>query len=131
MTQIYWNHERPEPFQLSVAFGAGVACVIDTTLGAENVPKMKLPAAGQAIDGVAIRGSATVGAIADFATELNKYTGGKAAATFGVGVELAVTAAGTFQTATTGQNVVAKSVQAATTVGQLVTMRRVAPYLKA
>lgn len=130
MTQIYWNHERPEPFQLSVAFGAGVAGVIDTTLGAENVPKMKLPAAGQAIDGVAIRGGA-VGAVADFATEMQKYTGGKAAATFGVGIELAVTSAGTFQTATTGQNVVAKSVQAATTVGQLVTMRRVAPYLKA
>lgn len=130
MPQIYWNIERPEPFQLSVDFAAGVAGVIDTTLGTDDVPKMKLPAAGAAIDGFAIRGG-TAGNVADFATEMQKFAVAKAGATFGLGIELAVAADGEVLTATTGQNVVAKSVQAATTVGQLVTVRRVAPYLKA
>lgn len=130
MGQIYWNTERPEPFQLAVAFDTGVAGVVGTTLGDEEVPQMVLPAAGAPIDAICLRGG-DAGTVADFATEMQKYVPVKAAATFGVGIELAVNASGTFLTATTGQNVVAKSVQAATAIGQLVTVRRVAPFLKA
>lgn len=128
MAQIYWNFERPVARYAAVAFDAGVAGVIDTTVGQTDVPTMKLPAAaGIPIDGIA-QHDVAADAIGDFITETFKYMPAKAAATFGVGVQLAVTTSGTFQTATVGQQVVAKSVQAATSVGQLVTVERVAPY---
>lgn len=126
MGAIYWNTERPEPFVLDVDFAAGVAGVLDTTLDGE-VPRMVLPAAGGDIDAVC-RNGGVADELADFNTELEKYTPVKAAAAFGVGVELAVNASGLFLTATTGQRVVAKSVQAATVVGQVVTARRIASY---
>lgn len=127
MPQLYWNYERPVARYAAVAFEAGIAGVINSEIGETDVPTMALPAAGVAIDAVALHDIAA-DALGDWATELNKYTPAKAAATFAVGAQLAVTAAGKFQTATAGQLVVAKAVQAATAVDQIVTVERVAPY---
>lgn len=132
-SKIYWNYERPTRAVASVALLAGVGLVLDTSLGGTNacVPKYKLPAAGGRIDGVSVDDQATVGGFFDLVNEKEKFVPIKAAATFGVGVELAVTAAGKFQTATTGQLVVAISQTPATAVDQVVTGMIIAPYAKA
>lgn len=132
-SKIYWNYERPTRAVASVALLAGVGLVLDTSLGDTNgcVPKYKLPAAGGRIDGVSVDDQATVGGFFDLVNEKEKFVPIKAAATFGVGVELAVTAAGKFQTATTGQLVVAISQTPATAVDQVVTGMIIAPYAKA
>lgn len=132
-SKIYWNYERPTRAVASVAMLAGVGLVLDTSLGDTNgcVPKYKLPAAGGRIDGVSVDDQATVGGFFDLVNEKEKFVPIKAAATFGVGVELAVTAAGKFQTATTGQLVVAISQTPATAVDQVVTGMIIAPYAKA
>lgn len=131
--KIYWNYERPTRAVASVAIAAGNGLVLDTSLGDNNtcVPKYKLPAAGGRIDGVSVDDMATVGGFFDLVNEKEKFVPIKAAATFGVGVELAVTAAGKFQTATTGQLVVAISQTPATAVDQVVTALIRAPYAKA
>lgn len=132
-SKIYWNYERPTRAVASVALLAGVGLVLDTSLGDTNacVPKYKLPAAGGRIDGVSVDDQATVGGFFDLVNEKEKFVPIKAAATFGVGVELAVTAAGKFQTATTGQLVVAISQTPATAADQVVTGMIIAPYAKA
>lgn len=131
--KIYWNYERPTRAAASVAIAAGNGLVLDTSLGGTNtcVPKYKLPAAGGRIDGVSVDDMTTVGGFFDLVNEKEKFVPIKAAATFAVGVELAVTAAGKFQTATTGQLVVAISQTPATAVDQVVTGMIVAPYAKA
>lgn len=131
-SKIYWNYERPTRAVASVAIAAGVGLVLDTSLGDTNacVPKYKLPAAGGRIDGVALDDVAA-NQFFDLVNEKEKFVPVKAAATFGVGVELAVTAAGKFQTATTGQLVVAISQNQATAADQVVTALVRAPYAKA
>lgn len=132
-SKIYWNYERPTRAVASVALLAGLGLVLDTSLGDTNacVPKYKLPAAGGRIDGISVDDQATVGGFFDLVNEKEKFVPIKAAATFGVGVELAVTAAGKFQTATTGQLVVAISQTQATAADQVVTGMIIAPYAKA
>jgi hypothetical protein len=132
-SKIYWNYERPTRAVASVALLAGLGLVLDTSLGDTNgcVPKYKLPAAGGRIDGISVDDQATVGGFFDLVNEKEKFVPVKAAATFGVGVELAVTAAGKFQTATTGQLVVAISQTPATAADQVVTGMIIAPYAKA
>lgn len=132
-SKIYWNYERPTRAVASVAILAGLGLVLDTALGTTNacVPKYKLPAAGGRIDGISVDDMPTVNGLFDLVNEKEKFVPIKAAATFGVGVELAVTAAGKFQTATTGQLVVAISQTQATAVDQVVTGMIVAPYAKA
>lgn len=131
-SKIYWNYERPTRAVASVAIAAGVGLVLDTSLGDTNacVPKYKLPAAGCRIDGVALDDVAA-NQFFDLVNEKEKFVPIKAAAAFGVGVELAVTAAGKFQTATTGQLVVAISQTQATAADQVVTALVRAPYAKA
>lgn len=131
--KIYWNFERPIRAVAGSAVTQGLAVVLDTTLGDTNgcVPRYKLPGAGVAIDGVAFTAQKTVGGFFDLVTENDKYIPIVAGAVFGVGVELAVTAAGKMITATAGQYVVAKSVNAATAVDQITTALRIAPYAKA
>lgn len=132
-SKIYWNYERPTRAVASVALLAGLGLVLDTSLGDSNacVPKYKLPAAGGRIDGISLDDQATVGGFFDLVNEKEKFVPIKAAAAFGVGVELAVTAAGKFQTATTGQQVVAISQNQATAADQVVTALIRAPYAKA
>lgn len=132
-SKIYWNYERPTRAVASVALLAGLGLVLDTSLGGTNgcVPKYKLPAAGGRIDGISVDDQATAGGFFDLVNEKEKFVPVKAAATFGVGVELAVTAAGKFQTATTGQLVVAISQTPATAADQVVTGMIIAPYAKA
>jgi len=131
-SKIYWNYERPTRAVASVAIAAGVGLVLDTSLGDTNacVPKYKLPAAGGRIDGVALDDVAA-NQFFDLVNEKEKFVPIKAAAAFGVGVELAVTAAGKFHTATTGQLVVAISQTQATAADQVVTALVRAPYAKA
>lgn len=131
-SKIYWNYERPTRAVASVAILSGLGLVLDTSLGDTNacVPKYKLPAAGGRIDGIALDDVAA-SAFFDLVNEKQKFVPIKASATFGVGVELAVTAGGKFQTATTGQLVVAISHVQATAVDQVVTGMIVAPYAKA
>lgn len=131
-SKIYWNYERPTRAVASVAIAAGVGLVLDTSLGDTNacVPKYKLPAAGGRIYGVALDDVAA-NQFFDLVNEKEKFVPIKAAAAFGVGVELAVTAAGKFQTATTGQLVVAISQTQATAADQVVTALVRAPYAKA
>lgn len=131
-SKIYWNYERPTRAVASVAIAAGVGLVLDTSLGDTNacVPKYKLPDAGDRIDGVALDDVAA-NQFFDLVNEKEKFVPVKAAAAFGVGVELAVTAAGKFQTATTGQLVVAISQTQATAADQVVTALVRAPYAKA
>ncbi|RTA29650.1 hypothetical protein [Klebsiella pneumoniae] len=131
-SKIYWNYERPTRAVASVAIAAGVGLVLDTSLGDTNacVPKYKLPDAGGRIDGVALDDVAA-NQFFDLVNEKEKFVPVKAAAAFGVGVELAVTAAGKFQTATTGQLVVAISQTKATAADQVVTALVRAPYAKA
>lgn len=132
-SKIYWNYERPTRAVASVAINAGNGLVLDTSLGDTNacVPKYKLPAAGGRIDGVSVDDVTVVGDFFDLVNEKEKFVPVKAAATFGVGVELAVTANGRFQTATTGQLVVAISQTQATAADQVVTALLIAPYAKA
>lgn len=131
-SKIYWNYERPTRAVASVAIAAGVGLVLDTSLGDTNacVPKYKLPAADGRIDGVALDDVAA-NQFFDLVNEKEKFVPIKAAAAFGVGVELAVTATGKFQTATTGQLVVAISQTQATAADQVVTALVRAPYAKA
>lgn len=125
-SKIYWNYERPTRAVASVAIAAGVGLVLDTNA---CVPKYKLPAAGGRIDGVALDDVAA-NQFFDLVNEKEKFVPVKAAAAFGVGVELAVTAAGKFQTATTGQRVVAISQNQATAADQVVTALVRSPYAK-
>lgn len=129
-SKIYWNYERPTRAVASVDISAGFGLVLDTTLGDSNqsVPKYKLPAGGR-IDGVSVD-DVKAGVFFDLVNEKEKFVPIKAAATFGTGVELAVTAAGKFQTATADQLVVAISQTGATAVDQVVTALLVAPYSK-
>ncbi|AGF89320.1 hypothetical protein SP062_00200, partial [Salmonella phage FSL SP-062] len=85
--------------------------------------------AGGRIDGVSVD-DVKAGVFFDLVNEKEKFVPIKAAATFGTGVELAVTAAGKFQIATTDQLVVAISQTGATAVDQVVTALLVAPYSK-
>ncbi|HFW5086681.1 TPA: hypothetical protein ACIBVD_001720 [Salmonella enterica subsp. enterica serovar Javiana] len=130
-SKIYWNYERPTRAVASVDISAGFGLVLDTTLGDTNqsVPKYKLPAAGGRIDGVSVD-DVKAGVFFDLVNEKEKFLPIKAAATFGTGVELAVTAAGKFQTATADQLVVAISQTGATAADQVVTALLVAPYSK-
>lgn len=132
-SKIYWNYERPTRAVASVAIQAGMGLVLDTTLGDSNacVPKYKLAAAGARIDGIALDDVTTAGTFFDVVNEKEKFVPCKAGATFGVGVELAVTAAGKFITATAAQLVVAISQTEATAADQVVTAMIIAPYAKA
>lgn len=129
-SKIYWNYERPTRAVASVVISAGVGLVLDTSLGDTNqcVPEYKLPTAGGRIDGVAVD-DATAGVFFDQVNEKEKFVPVKAAAKFDTGVELAVGADGLFQTATTGQLVVAIS-QTGATANQVVTALLIAPYSK-
>lgn len=131
--KIYWNFERPIRAVTNSAVTQGLAVVLDTSLSGETgvVPAYILPTAGVAIDGVAFTAQDTAGGFFDLITENDKYIPIVAGNIFGVGAELAVTAAGKMVIATAGQLVVAKSVNAATEPNQIVTALRIAPYAKA
>lgn len=131
--KIYWNFEHPVRAVAGVAVTQGLAVVLNTTLGGNTsvVPTYQLPpAAGIATDGIAITAQNTPGGYFDLTTEDNVYVPVVAGATFGVAAELAVDTSGKMHPATTGQAVVAKSVNAATAVDQIVTALRIAPYIK-